>query len=281
MHACVQSRQRQPGIQRAFILVLLVPVSTAELGAFLRSRRERLTPAEVGLPPGGRRRTPGLRREELALISGVSTSWYTFLEQGRDVRASGQVLDALARALRLTDAERAHLRALAGDGPRATDVGEPVEVVSDEVAGVPALLDPNPAYVTGRAYDLLAWNAAAVRWFRGPWDDPRPNLARWVFTDPRSREVLVDWEQVAQGVLARLRAGAGRHPGSPDFVRPERELRSASPEADAWWARYDVATSQAGTKRVRDADGREQRFAYASFAVTDAPEQVLTVYRPV
>ncbi|SEQ55876.1 helix-turn-helix transcriptional regulator [Microlunatus flavus] len=251
--------------------------SRHELAAFLRARRERTSPGDVGLPPGGRRRTPGLRREELAALAGISTTWYTFLEQGRDVRASRQVLDAIAHGLRLGDAERAHLRALGAD----EDVpAVESETVSPEVAGVPAMVEPNPAYVTGRTFDLLAWNDAAVRWFRGAWDGPAPNLARWVFTDPSAREVLPEWPLVAQGVLARLRANAGRHPGSARFAELERELRAASPEADAWWPRYDIATSQSGVKRVRTPSGEERRLTYASFQVSDQPDQVLTIYRP-
>lgn len=245
---------------------------------FLRARRERTSPVDVGLPSGSRRRTPGLRREELASLAGISTTWYTFLEQGRDVRPSGQVLDALARALGLGEAERAHLHALASDGAAPA---EETEVLSPEVAGVPALVEPHPAYVTGRTFDLLAWNPAAVEWFRGAWETKQPNLARWVFTDPASRDVLPDWPLVAQGVLARLRANAGRHPGSARFAALERELRAASPEADTWWPRYDIATSQSGVKRVRTRTGEERRLAYASFLVSDQPDQVLTIYSPV
>ncbi|WP_143264418.1 helix-turn-helix domain-containing protein, partial [Amycolatopsis kentuckyensis] len=130
-----------------------------ELGAFLRSRRERLAPADAGLPATGRRRTPGLRREELALLAGISATWLTYLEQGRDVRPSGQVLDALARALRLTGDEREHLHRLAGGGATPGESGG--EEAAPEVAGVPALLGANPAYVTGICYDVLALNDAA------------------------------------------------------------------------------------------------------------------------
>lgn len=247
-----------------------------ELGSFLRARRERTEPADVGLPGSARRRTPGLRREELAALAGISTTWYTFLEQGRDVRPSRQVLSAIADALRLDAPERAHLASIADDGaPRPEDV----EAVAPEVASVPRLVEPNPAYVTGGSFDLLAWNGAAAALFRGAADDPRPNLARWVFTHPAAREVLLDWSEVAQGLLARLRGNAGRHPASPRFRRLEEELRGASPEADAWWSRYDVGTSRAGVKRVRAPGGDELRLTHASFQVTDRPEQVLTIYR--
>jgi transcriptional regulator with XRE-family HTH domain len=248
-----------------------------ELGAFLRARRERTAPSDVGLPGSARRRTPGLRREELASLAAISTTWYTFLEQGRDVQPSRQVLMAIADALRLEEPERAHLVAIAAqDGPTLEDF----EYLAPEVADVPRLVNPNPAYVTGSNYDLLAWNDAAAELFRGAAEDRSPNLARWIFTAPNARDVLPDWSDVAQGVLARLRANAGKHPGSPRFHLLERELRSHSPEADAWWPRYDIATSRAGAKRVRDQTGAIRSLAFASFHVADQPEQILTIYKP-
>jgi transcriptional regulator with XRE-family HTH domain len=247
-----------------------------ELGLFLRTRRERTLPADVGLPSSSRRRTPGLRREEVASLAGISPTWYTFLEQGRDVRASHQVLTALANALRLSGPERAHLLSIATDN---TVPVEEFEYLAPEVADVPRLVAPNPAYVTGSSYDLLAWNDAASELFPGATQAPHPNLARWIFLDPRAREVLPEWPTVAQGLLARLRTNAGKHPGSPRFRRLEEELRGASSEADAWWPRYDIAVSQAGAKRVRDRTGHEQLMAHASFHVSDQPEQTLTIYR--
>lgn len=252
--------------------------SRQELAAFLRARRERVAPGEVGLPGSSRRRTPGLRREELAQLAGISTTWYTFLEQGRDVRASRQVLAAIADALRLDGPERRHLLAIgAGDEPQPED---DEEALAPEVAEVPRLVQPNAAYVTGGAYDLLAWNDAAAALFRGAAETLRPNLAEWIFLHPAARSVLPDWEDVAQGVLARLRANAGRHPGSARFRRLEQRLRAGSPEADAWWPRYDIAVSTSGVKRVRTEDGQERRLRFASFQVADRPDQVLTIYRP-
>jgi transcriptional regulator with XRE-family HTH domain len=247
-----------------------------ELGLFLRARRQRTAPEDIGLPGSGRRRTPGLRREELAAAAGISTTWYTFLEQGRDVRASDQVLTAIANALRLDDAERAHLVAISTDDRVDT---RDFEYLAPEVADVPGLMEPNPAYVTGSSYDLLAGDRAASELFPGAFEVQRPNLARWVFTDPVARDVLVDWADVAQGLLARLRANAGRHPGSSRFAQLERELRTGSAEADAWWPRYDIAASRHGVKRVRTPSGEERTLAHVSFQVADQPEQILTVYR--
>ncbi|GAA2501254.1 helix-turn-helix transcriptional regulator [Winogradskya humida] len=247
---------------------------SVELGTFLRSRRERVNPADAGLPVTGRRRTPGLRREELALLAGISATWLTYLEQGRDVRPSGQVLDALARALRLTSAEQEHLRRLAGGGvPLGQDAAEEA---APEVAGVPALLGANPAYVTGICYDVLASNAAAAELFRGMTSGG--NVVRWMFTEPAAREVLVDWELEASTILARLRAIAGRHPGHPRVTRLVAELTAASPEARQWWPQYDIQFSRAGSKRLRHPRLGEITVSHAAFHVADRPEQTLVIY---
>ncbi|WP_426513242.1 helix-turn-helix transcriptional regulator [Dactylosporangium sp. McL0621] len=247
---------------------------STELGAFLRSRRERITPADAGLPATGRRRTPGLRREELALLTGISATWLTYLEQGRDVNPSGQVLDALARALRLTDAEHEHLRRLAGAS--ATPDQDDAEEVAAEVAGVPALLGDNPAYVTGICYDVLVANDAAAELFRGI--APGGNVVRWMLTEPAAREVLVDWEQEARNLLARLRAIAGRHPGHPRVTRLVADLTEASPEVRAWWPRYDIQFSHAGRKRLRHPRLGTITVSHAAFHVAERPGQTLVVY---
>ncbi|GAB3352437.1 helix-turn-helix transcriptional regulator [Amycolatopsis echigonensis] len=247
---------------------------SVELGTFLRSRRERIAPADAGLPVTGRRRTPGLRREELALLAGISATWLTYLEQGRDVRPSDQVLDALARALRLTSAEQEHLRRLANGGAPPEDAAEEA---APEVAGVPALLGDNPAYVTGICYDLLACNDAAAELFRNI--EPGANVVRWMFTEPAAREVLVDWEQEARNILARLRAIAGRHPGHPRVTRLVAELTEASPEVREWWPHYEIQFSHAGHKRFRHPRLGVVTATHAAFHVAERPEQTLVVYR--
>ncbi|HVV07859.1 helix-turn-helix transcriptional regulator [Amycolatopsis sp.] len=245
-----------------------------ELGAFLRSRRARLTPADVGLPGTGRRRTPGLRREELALLAGISATWYTYLEQGRDIRPSGQVLGSLATALRLSDSEREHLLALASD----SEAELAPEWLPAQVAAIPALVEPNPAYITGASYDVLARNKAADELFPGLDVAPVPNVARWMFTDDRSRYVLVDWEREAQGLLARLRVAAGRHPGDPRFTRLVEELHAQSPEVRDWWPRYDIQTTRGGTKRLRHPSRGQITLTHTAFHLADAPEQTLVIY---
>jgi hypothetical protein len=245
-----------------------------ELAVFLRSRRERITPAEVGLPTTGRRRTPGLRREELALLAGISATWYTYLEQGRDIRASDQVLSALAAALRLDPPERDHLRHLAGHAPSPT-ADEP-EPLAAEVAAVPLLLQPNPAYIIGAAYDVLSHNQAAEALF--PNLPTTANFVRWVFTEPVARDVVVDWEPEARGLLARLRALAARHPNHPRFTRLIEDLHEASPEVRSWWPHYDVEARHGGRKRLRHLGSGVVDYAYTAFHLAEQPDQTLVIY---
>src|SRR5262249_13633415 len=178
-----------------------------ELADLLRSRRDRLQPADVGLPAGQRRRTKGLRREEVAQLAGVSTTYYTFLEQGRDLRPSWEVLDAIARALRLNPAERAHLHTLGSGSPQPAPPPAPPTPAPRRVTDTPPpavselvdRLDPSPTYVTGRYWDVLASNRAArLLWPDWPTLPPADrNMLWWIFTDPTAKTVLVDWEAEA------------------------------------------------------------------------------------
>ena len=193
------------------------------LGQLLRSRRERLAPADVGLPAGTRRRTTGLRREEVALLANVSTTYYTFLEQGRPVRPSPQVLEALAAALRMSAAERDYLHVLVDgpDAPRgpAAGVAAPPEQLSQGIAELVQRLDPFPTFVKGRRWDVLASNPAARELFTD-WEAlpaGQRNLVRWMFTTDRAREVYLDWEGEARAMLGRFRLAAARHPRRSGF----------------------------------------------------------------
>ncbi len=254
------------------------PEQRRQLGAFLRSRRERLAPDEVGLPRTGRRRTPGLRREELALLAGISATWYTYLEQGREIRASEQVLKALAAALRLDRHERDHLLRLAGHAPAAEP--EEHEPLTAEVAAVPLLLQPNPAYIIGGNYDVLSHNQAADELFPGliTEADRPPNFVRWVFLEPLARDVLVDWAAEARGLLARLRTLTASHPSDPRYTRLVEELNEGSPEAQAWWPQYEVQVRRSGRKRLRHPGGGVVEYAYTAFHLAEQPEHTLVVY---
>ncbi|HEY6425275.1 MAG TPA: helix-turn-helix transcriptional regulator [Pseudonocardiaceae bacterium] len=193
--------------------------NAGEVAALLRSRRARLRPADVGLPAGARRRTPGLRREEVAQLASISTTYYTFLEQGRDLRPSRQVLDALARALRLGATERVHLHELVhGVSPAPTRCT--VETLAPAVADLVDRLDPHPTYVTGRSWDVLAANRAArTLWTDWPALPPAErNMLWWTFMDPAARTVLIEWQSEAAAQLARFRVAAARHPDDPSSV---------------------------------------------------------------
>jgi transcriptional regulator with XRE-family HTH domain len=250
--------------------------SRSELADLLRSRRDRLTPADVGLPAGTRRRTAGLRREEVAQLAGMSTTYYTFLEQGRDVRPSRQVVTALASALRLSSAERAYLFQLAGITLAAEDRAQ-AETVDPVVGALVGRLDPFPAYLKGRRWDVLAANRAA-RALLTDWsarESGDRNLVWWMFTDPWARKVYVRWEEEASGMLGRFRAAAGRRPDDPDFTDLIERLHQASPEVRAWWPRYDVAAIGGGTKHLHHPALGDVAFRHTVLQVADNPEQTL------
>lgn len=253
--------------------------SRAGLAELLRTRRDRLTPADVGLPAGSRRRTAGLRREEVAQLAGVSATYYTFLEQGRDVRPSRQVVAALAGALRLSPAERAHLFQLAGI-PLAADDQDLVETVDPVVGTLVCRLDPFPAYVKGGRWDVLAANRAARALFTD-WAALAPgdrNKVWWMFTDPAARKVYVEWEQEASDLLGRFRAAAARRPDDPAFTTLIERLHQASPEVRDWWPRYEVRPVGSGTKRLHHPALGDVAFQHTVLQVADHPEQMLVYF---
>jgi transcriptional regulator with XRE-family HTH domain len=254
----------------------------AELADFLRRRRESIKPADVGLRGGGRRRTPGLRREEVAQLAGVGATWYTWLEQGRDVRASLEVLDALAAALRLTPAERTHL-ILLGRGEEAPQCKPPAERATPSIRRLVQSLGPNPAYVIGRRWDYLAWNEAAQALFGDFAAIPKParNHLWQIFMDGWRRETLVDWEPSARLAVAKFRADSARHLGDPSFEELIHALRHSSRDFCTMWERHEVASTGHGRKQFRYPKLGTLLFEHAVFHPTDAPEQRLVLYSPV
>jgi transcriptional regulator with XRE-family HTH domain len=253
----------------------------AELADFLRKRRAHLKPEEVGLPGGGRRRTPGLRREEVAHLAGVGTTWYTWLEQGRDVRASLDVLEALSRALRLTPAERTHV-VLLGRGEEPPPC-KSAERVSPTVRRLIENLGPNPAYVIGRRWDYLAWNSAACA-LLGDFDAV-PRAARnhvWMhFMDPARREMFPDWERSSRLVAAKFRADSARHIGDPEFEELIGTLRKSSPEFCRAWKKHEVAATSPGRRTVRHPLVGTMLFEHAVFTPQESPEQRMILYSPL
>ncbi|MGW1991466.1 helix-turn-helix transcriptional regulator [Embleya sp. NPDC001921] len=224
------------------------------LGGFLRSRRARVSPQSVGLRGGGRRRVPGLRREELAQLAGISVEYYQRLEQGRAVRPSDAVLDALARELGLDRAERTHLRALAH--PRRDAPGESSPAVSrvrPELRRMLALMDRVPALVVNDRFDVLAANALGLRLFVGiaTVEPAARNLARYLFLDPDARDFYVEWDEVAAATAAQLRLAEGRRPGDRELGALIAELSSGSAEFRVFWDAGDVEQRSHGIKTFR------------------------------
>ena len=233
----------------------------------------------MGLPNGGRRRTAGLRREEVAQLAGVGVTWYTWLEQGRDVRASLDVLEALSRALKLTVTERTHLLLL-GRGEEPPPRKSPAERVSPTLKRMMKSLDPNPAFVLGRRWDYLAWNRGACAVLGDLEKVPRGarNHVWLTFMDPARRELWPDWERGMRLMVARFRAESARHLDDPGFEELIHALRQASPEFCREWKRHDVARSGAGRKEIRHPVVGSLVFEHAAFSLVDAPEQRLGLY---
>jgi transcriptional regulator with XRE-family HTH domain len=249
----------------------------ADLGRFLRSRRQRIRPSEVGLPGGARRRAPGLRREEIALLAGVSPTWYTYLEQGRDIRPSPELLESLARVLQLTPDERRYLYLLAsGHAPPvastvtpsvasaadATAVGEVISTVS--VGDIPVY--------TGNVYgDVTFWNEAAKVWYtdfaRLP--DNRRNILWWQLTAPEARERLVNWADDTKELMARFRLASVSRPGDQRFRELIEAFLEASPEFGTWWESYQISGLNTRIRRLRRADGAVRSFEVVILRMID------------
>ncbi|MEU0741642.1 helix-turn-helix transcriptional regulator [Streptomyces sp. NPDC006134] len=253
----------------------------AELSEFLRSRRARLKPQDVGLPAyGHRRRVPGLRREELAQLAGVSVAYYTRLEQGNGQNVSAEVLDSIARALRLSDAEHAHLTHLAKPKQHKRKAAARTRQVRPALRHLLDSLDGVPAYITGRRTDVLAWNRAAAALF-GDWDElpaQERNWARLVFLRPAYRELFVDWEQKASDVVSYLRMDAGCHPDDPRLAALVGELSVKSEEFRRLWATHDVKEKSYGVKRLRHPLAGELTLSFETFQLVDDSEQSLITY---
>ncbi|MDT0308087.1 helix-turn-helix transcriptional regulator [Streptomyces sp. DSM 44917] len=253
--------------------------ATSDLAAFLRSRRDRLSPAEVGLPGGGRRRAPGLRRAEVAGLAGISPEYYMRLEQGRGAHPSGSVLDGLARALRLDEDERDHLYRLAHAGP-APQRRPATTRVRPEVRRFLSTLTAVPAYVLNGRLDVLAWNpmAAALVTDFGALPPVRRNLVWYAFCDPRARTFYVDWEKAARHGIAQLRSATGRDPDDPATKALVGELAVHSEEFRTWWARHDVRGPSIGRKDYLHPEVGPLELDYVAMLLPGTPDHQLVVY---
>ncbi|GAA1971654.1 helix-turn-helix transcriptional regulator [Kitasatospora viridis] len=256
-------------------------VRRQELAAFLRSRRERITPEQVGLPDTGRRRTPGLRREEVAQLASVGVTWYTWLEQGRDIQVSAQVLGAVARALLLDPNERAHLYTLAGAA--LPEPGVECPSVTPSVRRVLDQLSPLPACVMNSRYDLLAWNATYAELLGDidalPFEER--NIVWLLFTNEAFRARFLEPEAVGLGVVARLRAALAEHVGDPAWKSLLARLRRASPEFESAWQRHEVGALVNGIKGFVHPVVGTMRMEYTSMWLGRRLGTRLVTYTPV
>lgn len=253
----------------------------AALADFLRTRRARLTPPSVGLPNGNRRRIPGLRREEVAQLAGVSVAYYTWLEQSRDVHVSRDVLASIAEALRLSPDEQKHLFLLAGL-PLPSDSATYPEQVSPAHQRLLDSLVSNPAYILGRRSDILAWNRAAVAVFGDYGKVPfRERNTLWRLFVGNACRLYVNWEQIAYQALAQFRADSGRYVGDPWFEELIDDLRHASPLFHDWWPRHEVLGRLSGQKELAHPVAGRLILEHSSFQVADNPDQKLIVYTPL
>jgi transcriptional regulator with XRE-family HTH domain len=250
------------------------------LGTYLKDRRAKLDPATLGFP-AGRRRTPGLRREEVAQRANISATWYTWLEQGRGGAPSADVLDRIARALLLTDIEREHLFLLG--------LGRPPEVRYQRNGGItPRLqrvldaLDPTPALIRTATWDVVAWNRAATVMLADYASLPpeQRNILRFIFLDPRARAAQYDWDSVARFVVGSFRVDAARAGAAVEVEPLVDELCRLSPEFRAMWRDNDIRSHGEVVKHIRHPVLGPLAFEYSAFAVDGRPDLSMVVYNP-
>jgi transcriptional regulator with XRE-family HTH domain len=249
----------------------------AMLRDFLRSRRARLTPGDVGLAPGGRRHTRGLRREEVAVLSGVSESWYTWLEQGRDIRVSDAVLDGISRALRLSDSERAHLYRLAGARP---SMPEP-PLTHDDLAHLQRVVNgwlPAPAYVIDRYWNVLSANTYATVAMGIHADD---NFLTGFFTDPETRDRYPHWEEVAAQLVGRFREQVARYADDARLAMMVRGLARSDDRFAELWSRHELCDRTRTSVAIRLPGGADQTFEYAELGLLGRADLRVKLYIPV
>ncbi|MEV6244010.1 helix-turn-helix transcriptional regulator [Lentzea sp. NPDC051838] len=252
-----------------------------ELASFLRSRRERISPEQMGVTVSGRRRTPGLRREEVAQLAGVGVTWYTWLEQGRDINVSDQVLAAIAGTLRLDPSERAHLYTLAGHPEPPLD--RDCKALPNAIPVMLTQLEPIPAAVINARFDLLAYNRTYERMVGGlghlPIEDR--NWLLLVFTSPRWRAATLDWDDAAARLVARFRAGMAAHGTEASWKSLARRMRQESPDFERMWDQHEVRAPENFTKRYLHPEVGLLTLDYTQLWLGERSEIKLTTYTPV
>lgn len=249
------------------------------MGDFLRSARARVQPDMVGLPAGTRRRTPGLRREEVAQLCDISTTWYTWIEQGRPVTVSPAVLARLASVLRLQRAERHYLFELADcTDPEHGGAGDDSlpPVLADCVHSITAA-----AYIMDRCWNVMSWNAPFLYLFDGwPQRDEKPNMLRYIFLDPAARSLVVDWEERASRVVAEFRADVAAHAGDADVSELVQELQRESPVFAHWWTRHTVVDRAGGVRDFHHPKEGRLSYQQITFRLAVRPDCKLVMLLP-
>ena len=254
------------------------PEQRRALGAFLADKRARLQPHSIGLSRGVRR-TPGLRREEVAALAGVSVSWYTWIEQGRDIQISIETLQRVAKVLHLDHVEVRHLLALAQHLP---SYANPSEEVSDGLVMMIRAMDSIPAYVRNTRFDILAWNKAITELFLdyGTLEPHERNTIRLLFLYQPYRTIIEDWETLAHGYVSSLRAAKTRANNTEPFDRLAAELSEKSSEFRTWWSEADVTAFNEGRKRLRHPSLGKVEYSYVAMTPESQPNLSLVAYVP-
>jgi transcriptional regulator with XRE-family HTH domain len=250
-----------------------------QLGTYLKDRRSKLDPAALGFPMT-RRRTPGLRREEVAQRANVSATWYTWLEQGRGGSPSTDVLNRISRALMLTTVEREHLFLIALGHPPEVRY-QATEGISPRIQRVLDALEFSPAFVKTVTWDLVAWNQAASALFgHGALAPEQRNILRRIFLDPQARAAQLDWQSVARFAVAAFRADTVRAGASANVEALVDELRRLSPEFDLMWRDNDVRSHGEGIKQLRHPIAGLLALEYSAFSIDGRPDLSLVIYNP-
>jgi transcriptional regulator with XRE-family HTH domain len=270
----------------AGIKITMVATRSSEqrraFGEFVRAQREKVLPAAIGLTPGNRRRTPGLRREEVAQLCGLSTTWFTWIEQGRDVSISAGALARLATALQLGRAERAYLFDLAGK--RDPEQGKAETATATVSAALAACVDviAAPAYILDRFWHARTWNAAAARLFVGWLDAPgAPNLLHFTFTHPAAPSLICDWEVRARRLANEFRAASSMYVDDPRLQAFVADLRRDSEKFAQFWDQHGVLGREGGERTFNHPDDGFLRYEQVTFDVANQPDLKMTILVPL
>ncbi|GEP65082.1 transcriptional regulator [Clostridium beijerinckii] len=249
-----------------------------ELGDFLRTRRAKILPSQVGLPEGTRRRTIGLRREEVSFLSGVGLTWYTWLEQGRPITISSQVIESLARTLMLDKKETMHLYNLARLTP-PTEIATYDNTVNPMLKHVLDNIEFSPATILDQRYNVIAWNRASEKllYDYNKLDTSKRNMLRIMFTNEEYKKTIIDWESTAQSMLARFRIAYGKLVEDPYIKELVEELKSESKEFNSWWTMHNVEMEEEIVKSITHPILGELNFEYTSYMVLSDRNLKMTI----